>query len=62
MVRTAFAITTILKWTIDGSGLQVSTPIYSTDQTHSIFWISLEILTGITMCKSACNISKKNCD
>jgi hypothetical protein len=27
---------------------------------HPIFWISQENLTGITMCKSACHISKLN--
>ncbi len=27
---------------------------------HPIFWISQESLTGITMCKSACHISKLN--
>jgi hypothetical protein len=27
---------------------------------HPIFWISQENLAGITMCKSACHISKLN--
>jgi hypothetical protein len=27
---------------------------------HPIFWISQENLTGITLCKSACHISKLN--